>query len=350
MLKRRFAACLMRPEDVEPSDPRLEVVGTFNPGAVAINDEVALLVRVAERPKERREGCVALPRYDMAKGLVVDWIPEDDLTFLDPRVVEVKATGAIRLTFISHLVLAYSTDGRGIDSISYQRFMPEHAYETYGVEDPRITPFGGRYYFTYVAVSKHGACTALASTEDFESFERHGIIFPPENKDVLLFPEQIGGRYAAFHRPNPAVHFSPPEMWVAYSDDLVNWGDHQPFHAGAGTWETDRIGGGCPPFRTAAGWVEIYHGNERITGRVGVYCAGALLLDIDDPQHVLARTTGPIMRPEADFEREGFVPDVVFPTAVIERGERLQVYYGAADAHVGVVEWSKQDLMAALGR
>jgi predicted GH43/DUF377 family glycosyl hydrolase len=290
----------------------------------------------------------ALPRWDAEAGLVIDWEANDGLRFVDPRVVEVKATGVIRLTFISHLLLARSKDGRSLETVDEAEFAPQADYETYGVEDPRFTRLDGRYYFTYVAVSKHGACTALASTKDFRTFERHGIIFPSENKDVVLFPGKIGREYVAFHRPNPATLFTPPEMWLAYSPDLVHWGKHEPFHGGSSEWETGRIGGGCPPIRTEEGWLEIYHGNERSAEGVGVYSAGALLLDLGDPQRVLRRSAHPIMMPEADFECSGFVSNVVFPTGVVERGDVLQVYYGAADSNVGVVEWSKRELLESL--
>jgi len=348
MLERQFNACLVRPSDLAPSDDRLEIVGTFNPGAVTVKGEVVLLVRVAECAREKRDGYTALPRWDTNDGLAIDWIPNEELVFVDPRVVEVKATGTIRITSVSHLAVIRSKDGRVLDAVADTRFMPRESYETFGVEDPRITRIGGRYYFTYVAVSKHGAATTLASTVDFKTFERHGIIFPSENKDVLLFPERIKEEYVAFHRPNPATWFSPPEMWVASSPDLIHWGNHQPFHCGGGAWETGRIGGGCPPVLTDEGWLAVYHGNERAAEGVGMYCAGALLLDREDPRRVLRRTTDPIMVPEADFEREGFVPNVVFPTGIVDRGDTIQAFYGAADACVGVVEWRKSDVLAAM--
>lgn len=348
MLRRLYNECMLRPEDVPVSDPQLEVVGAFNPGAVLTDDGVVLLVRVAEQPKERVDGFMALPRWDQEAGLVVDQIPEADMIVHDPRVVEYRPTGDLRLTFISHIAVARSSDGRTIDRIEDARFVPENPWETYGVEDPRITPIDGRFYFTYVAVSEHGATTALASTEDFQAFERHGVIFACENKDVVLFPERVNGAYAAFHRPNPCMHFTPPAMWLAYSPDLVHWGKHTPFHAGGGHWETGRIGGGCPPIGVDEGWIEIYHGNEKVEGEVGTYAAGALLLDGNDPGRVLGRSQEPIMSPEADFECEGFVSKVVFPTGVIDRGDILQVYYGAADANLGVVEWSKQELVDSL--
>jgi len=327
-------------------------VGTFNPGAVAVGDEVALLVRVAERPRERREGFAGLPRWEPGAGLTIDWVPNDTVRFLDPRVVEVKATGSARLTFVSHLVALRSKDGRSIDSWNGVRFQPQEEYETYGIEDPRITRIGDRFYFTYVAVSPHGAATALASTMDFRTFDRHGIIFPCENKDVLLFPEPVDGEYVALHRPNPSVHFAPPEMWIAHSSDLLHWGRHAVVHAAQGQWETGRIGGGAPPFRTEHGWLEVYHGNEKSPDApgVGVYAAGAFLLDLEHPQRILRRSPDPIMMPEAEFEREGFVHNVVFPTGAVQRDDTLLLYYGAADAYTAVVEFSQAELLAAISQ
>jgi len=350
MLPRLFNACLVRPGDVAPSHPSLEVVGAFNPGAAAVGNKVVLLVRVAERPRERRDGFTGLPRWDPETGATIDWVANDALRFVDPRVVEVKATGLTRLTFLSHLIALWSADGRTIDSFDGVRFQPQEPYETFGVEDPRITPIGDRFYLTYVAVSPDGAATALASPTDFTTFQRHGIIFPSENKDVVLFPETLGGDYVAFHRPNPATLFAPPAMWLARSADLIHWGRHQVVHGGGESWESGRIGGGTPPLRTAQGWLAIYHGNDKTPDDpgVGTYAAGALLLDLDNPAHVLRRSPEPIMRPVTDFERGGFVSDVVFPTGIVPRDDRLLVYYGAADAHTAVVEFALDELLETM--
>jgi predicted GH43/DUF377 family glycosyl hydrolase len=351
MLRRLFSKCLLRPGDISPSRDDLMVAGVFNPGAAEVNGRVALLLRVAEWPKKSREAFVALPRYT-ASGVEVDWVQEDLVEFLDPRVVRYKATGIVRLTFVSHLLVAWSNDGRSVTEIDYTtRFFPEAEEEGFGVEDPRITRIGDTWYFTYVAVSDHGAATALASTNDFKSFHRHGIIFPCENKDVLLFPEKINDDYVAFHRPNPATPFNPPEMWLAYSKNLLDWGRHRPFHGGSGgDWDMGRVGGGIPPIKTERGWLEIYHGNNKTPDQqgVGTYTAGAVLTALDDPSKVIARTRAPFMVPEEDFEKSGFVADVVFPTGVVEREDIYQIYYGAADANTGVVEYSKKELLKLL--
>jgi len=276
----------------------------------------------------------------------VDWLGKDEVAFVDPRVVAVRRTGLKRLTFISHLRVARSRDGRVIDEIEPGRFLPANENEELGVEDPRLTRLDGRFYFSYVAVSRHGAATALASTTDFKAFTRHGIVFPPENKDVVLFPERIRGHYMALHRPNPAQHFSPPEMWLATSPDLIHWGGHVPFLGSAGSWDVGRVGAGAPPLRTEAGWLEIYHGNNRRTSDpgVGIYSAGALLLDLENPRRILA-ARGEVLVPETDYEREGFVPNVVFPTGILEQGETVLVYYGAADSTTAVVELRLRDLL-----
>ena len=124
---------------------------------------------------------------------------------------------------------------------------PSNAYEILGIEDPRITLVNSTYYIDYVAVSPRGVTTYLASTHDFRSFERHGVIFAPENKDVVLFPEQISGKYFALHRPHSAL-FSRNDMWVAESPDLRSWGNHRHLMGlRHGMWDETRIGAGAPP-------------------------------------------------------------------------------------------------------
>ena len=247
LLKRQFEQLLLSPSDLEPLRDDFQIVGVFNPGAIKANGEVILMVRVAERPRERRPGFTALPRWSPDEGLKIDWVADDEIDVVDPRVVKRKADGLVRLTFISHLRVVRCGDGRSVREITDVRFLPESDLEEYGVEDPRITALDGRFYITYVSVSRHGAGTALASTTDFKSFDRHGMIFCPENKDVVLFPERIAGEYVALHRPNAATPFCRPEMWVARSSDLIHWGRHECLHGGGAEWETGRVGAGTPP-------------------------------------------------------------------------------------------------------
>lgn len=349
MIRRLSNTCLCRPADLRPSRDDLEIVGTFNPGAIAFGNEVILLVRVAERPRERRIGHTALPRWQAGAGLSVDWIADVDIDTPDARVVRRKSDGLVRLTFVSHLRVMRSRDGQSIDREDAARFEPQGEFEEFGVEDPRITRIGDTYWITYVAVSRHGPATALASTTDFQTFARHGVIFPIDNKDVVLFPETIGGSFVALHRPVGGTSFTQPEIWLARSTDLFHWGRHEVLLGGGSNWNAGRVGAGAPPIRTANGWLELIHGSSKPSrGGVGTYSAGAVLLDLDEPHRVIRKSSEPILAPEAGFERRGFVPNVVFPTGIVDRGESLLVYYGAADTVSAVAEFSKDEIFAAM--
>jgi predicted GH43/DUF377 family glycosyl hydrolase len=139
-------------------------------------------------------------------------------------------------------------------------------------------------------------------------------------------------------------------MWVARSPDLVHWGAHAPLAIAGGDWQSGRVGAGTPPVRVPDGWLEIYHGNRHPTqpGEVGAYYGGAILLDPDDPARVRRRSPGPFFMPEAEFERAGFVPNVVFPTGVVREQGTLLVYYGAADAFTAVAEFPEQALLDSM--
>ncbi len=200
MIQRLFHQCLIRPDNVKPSREDFEVVGTFNPGVAEFDNTIYLLIRVAEMPREKRDGQIALPRVENRTG-VIDWTQIDTVNIVDERLVRFKSNNFLHLTYISHLRLAKSQDGIKINSIDeIPTIFPEEPYEEFGIEDARITPIGDRFYITYVAVSRYGIVTALASTKDFLHFEKHGIIFPTENKDVVIFPEKIGNNYVEIGR------------------------------------------------------------------------------------------------------------------------------------------------------
>ncbi|WP_231934572.1 glycoside hydrolase family 130 protein [Botrimarina colliarenosi] len=279
----------------------------------------------------------------------VDWTPEVELDLRDKRVVRRKADGIARLTSLSHLRVFRRREG-GSGWTPGPALLPETSAEEYGIEDPRITTIDGLHWITYVAVSRHGAATALASTTDFVAFERHGVIFPPENKDVVLFPRMIEGMHVALHRPTTRTDFCRPEIWLARSPDLLHWGQHQPILCGLNPWESERVGAGPPPIQVDEGWLVIYHGCGPSQGseEVGAYCAGAALLDLNDPTRIVSRSVQPTMRPAVEFERNGFVPNVVFPTGLIDHGARLSVYYGAADTAVGLADLSRDELLSSL--
>ena len=269
------------------------------------------------------------------------------LDVTDPRMVVVD--GRTWLTSISHLRVARSSDGIHFEVEPAPALSPATAYESFGIEDPRITFLDGRHWINYTAVSPYGISTALASTRDFRTFERHGIIFPPPNRDVTIFPERIGGRYAALHRPMPHG-LGEPAIWIGWSSDLKAWGDHQVL-AGPrrGHWDDAKVGGGAVPFRVRAGaqdaWLAIYHG---VSSAPTEYSLGALLLDAHDPARVVARSREPILRPEAPYEREGFFGGVVFTCGVLVEGDTVRVYYGAADGVTAVADLSLAEILSGL--
>jgi len=350
-IHRLFTRCLLRPQDVPPSQDDLSVVGAFNPAAADTPDGVVLLVRIAETPREDRPGWIGLPRWDNDAGrVIIDWVTESEVTREDTRSVRFKYDNVVRLTFVSHLCVVECGDGRAVDRVGPTRFFPHGPLEEFGVEDPRVTKIGDEFFITYVGVSKHGPTTMLATTRDFRSFQRHGVIFCPDNKDVVFFPEKINGRYTVLHRPSISTTLTRPEMWIASSADARAWGGHAPLHRGVQSWEIGRVGAGAPPIRTSAGWLEFYHGNDRRPGetRVGRYSGGLLLLDANEPSRVLGVSQA-VFVPEVDFELNGFVADVVFPTGIIERGDTVLVYYGAADSVSAVTEFRLGDLLDAVG-
>lgn len=243
-----------------------------------------------------------------------------------------------------------SVIGRAVsrDGVVFQRdpvpvLRGEGEQEGRGVEDPRITPLGGQFYLTYTAFGgRHGGDyrIALASSADLSSWERRGVLLDEPNKNGVLFPERIKGRYALLHRRHPAI-------WLAYSDDLRTWDSHHKvLDATPGTWTAARVGAGAVPVRTPEGWLLVFHGADN----QNTYRLGAALLDIDDPSRVLATLPHPVLEPELPWEREGLVPNVVFTCGMLELDDEYWVYYGAADTCVGAAWVKKRTLLEALHR
>jgi predicted GH43/DUF377 family glycosyl hydrolase len=221
---------------------------------------------------------------------------------------------------------------------------PMHKYETSGVEDPRITVIDGTAYIIYTAYSGYGPAMALATTQDFVTFERHGLISEPGNKDGLLFPRKVGGRYVRFDRP---IGNDVGRVWVSFSNDLHYWGDSRAvISPRPGYWDTYRVGASCVPIETEAGWLEIYHGVKMTSGGP-IYRAGVVLLDLEDPSVVIARSNVPILSPRMGYERVGDVNNVVFPSAaIVEDDGEVKVYYGAADTAICVATTTLPKLLA----
>lgn len=169
---------------------------------------------------------------------------------------------------------------------------------------------------------------------DGPRFRRLGIITPyqADDKDVVLFPEKVQGKYAVIHRPanwvGPGYPVERPSIWFAFLDGLPGrmYG-HKLIMQPEEDWEAKKIGAGPPPIKTEKGWLLIYHGVD--WGHV--YRAGAVLLDLEEPWRIIARTRDPILEPKEPYEVEGDVPNVVFPEGAVVIGDELLVFYGGAD-------------------
>ncbi len=254
--------------------------------------------------------------------------------FADGRFIHLLYR-AVDASGISRLGYARTLDGKKIESRSPEPVLtPSGDWEEFGCEDPRITRFDGTFYVTYTAYSRRGPRIALASTKDLLRFEKYGLVGPDRNdKDCVLFPERINGKVAILHRLKSKVQIAYFEGMESLTKSQSFWReyvkhfeDYEVIRAKF-PWEERKVGVGSPPIKTERGWLVIYHG----VSLDRVYRAGAMLLDLDDPKKVVARTTAPILEPETDFEKRGLVPNVVYPDGAVVRDGELLTYYGGAD-------------------
>jgi predicted GH43/DUF377 family glycosyl hydrolase len=206
------------------------------------------------------------------------------------------------------------------------------AYETKGIEDPRVTILEDTCYVVYTAAGDRGPRIALAKTDDCVHYERIALISEPGNKDGILFPRRINGRYVRFDRP---IGNDRGSIWVSYSHDLINWGDSEVvITPRGGYWDDYRVGASVTPIETEQGWLEIYHG-VKMTSAGPIYRTGVVLLDLDDPSRVIKRGDQPILSPREEYERIGDVGNVCFASgAIILDDGYVRIYYGAADTSI----------------
>lgn len=333
------------PADVKASRPEFVVECLLNPGAFMYGGRVGLLLRVCERPAQEK-GWISFPVLDpdAEGGTRIFRFRTDDpkLIASDPRVIIYD--GETCLTTLSHLRLAWSDDGHRFQVEPAPTLAGEGLLESFGIEDCRVTFVDGQYVLTYSAVSPLGVGVGLATTRDWKQFTRHGMVISPANKDAAVFERKFGGDYLMLHRPS-GVTIGGNFIWLARSPNLMHWGQHQCIlRPRRGMWDSQRIGAGAAPIATARGWLEIYHGADSHSR----YCLGALLLGLEDPALVLARSDRPIMEPLEKYETAGFFGQVVFTNGHIVRDDMVTVYYGAADSVICAAEFSIKEILATL--
>lgn len=254
----------------------------------------------------------------------------------------------------SHFTVARSINGIDHWEIDPQPTMiPEpdrFPEEVWGIEDPRITfvPELNRFVITYTSYSRGGPGVSLAMTQDFRSFERFGVIMPPDDKDAALLPHRINGKWALIHRPAGMIG---AHMWLSYSNDLIHWGEHRlMLEARRGAWwDANKIGLCNPPIETPEGWLTVYHGVRQPCSGC-LYRLGLALFDLDHPEICIRRSEEWVFGPEEPYERFGDVGNVVFPCGFVlgEDGETLRLYYGAADTVIGLMTARVSDLLVYL--
>jgi predicted GH43/DUF377 family glycosyl hydrolase len=255
---------------------------------------------------------------------------------------------------LSHLCAARSKNGRDGWIIDERPTFPaepeKYPEELWGVEDPRITFVEelGKYVIAYTAYSKGGPGVALATTEDFRSFHRLGLVMQPDDKDAALLPRRIDGNFALIHRP---MADSGAHVWLSLSPDLSNWGSHKLMLQArrGGWWDANKVGLSPPLIETSRGWLMIYHG-VRHTGGGCLYRLGLALFDLASPDRLLSRGDSWIFGPEAPYERVGDVANVAFPCGytIDADGDGINLYYGAADSTMALATGSIKALLAWL--
>lgn len=279
------------------------------------------------------------------------------------------------------------------EKIIYQSNEPiltsEYRYESHGIEDPRITFLDNKYYMFYTAYDGQSAVVAYAVSNDLKKWDKKGLISPQISydeaedifkqsgvgekytfyeetfrrnrsntvklweKDAMLFPKKINGKYAMIHRVLPGIQICyfdnfdqlTQNFWKDYLKDLKNYLILDPEFS----HENAYIGGGCVPIETDKGWLLIYHSVETNVKKGNIYHASVALLDKDDPTEVKKVLPYPLFSPEHEWEKSGIINNVVFPTATILNGDILSIYYGAADFRIGLRKVIISDLLKELG-
>lgn len=220
-------------------------------------------------------------------------------------------------------------------------FDPAYAY------DPRLVKVEDAYYVTWCTGFGGAPTIGIGRTQDFTSFTRLPNVFLPCNRNGVLFPRRVGGKYLMLSRPSDTGHTPFGDIYLSESPDLVHWGMHKKVMSRhSNWWQNLKIGPGPTPIETTEGWLLFYHGVTN-TCNGYVYSMGAAILDLKEPSKVLYRTKAYLLTPEMPYEITGFVPNVVFPCATLHDAAtgRIAIYYGAADTYVGIAYTEVNELV-----
>ena len=283
----------------------------------------------------------------------------------DGKVYLFERTAATMRPNLCHIGLLVSDDGVHFEHVGDEPVLTPDmvGWPKGSLQDPRVVKIDGTFYMTYAGrpYTGHvgcergfdmaecypeiaaGACnlsrSGIATSTDLIHWKQRNFVTPEglDDRDVILFPEKINGKFAMLRRPS-SIGGTKIEIdgaiWVTYSEDLDNWSEPELIARPEQPWESHKIGGSTPPLRTDEGWLTLYHGVDKDM----VYRVGALLLDLDDPSVVRARTKVPIMQPQEDYETvlSPLIGNVIFPCGNIVRDGIVHIYYGCCDWTIGL--------------
>ena len=361
-----FDQIIFDPRDVDLSkgplagdiDAETYCLGAFNPGLTRLpNGNLLMMVRIAEALKTPiADQKIHSIRWVPSDGTAADagrycldpW-PLEMVDTADPRKFMMRGGGwkVMALTSLSWLLpVELDAEGRSVVDVHYRdAIAPRASYQCYGVEDARISRIGDRWLMTTCSVSPERHSTTLYSSNDARDWLLEGIVLDHQNKDMLIFEDQIGANYWAQTRPLGDLYFAypPGSEWragpsinLATSPDALHWKPHDKpgIRPHSATLATARMGGGAPPVLTDRGWLSLWHGVEPY-GVVGIYRTYWSLLDARDPSVTIATSDTPLLEPAPHLTDEikqlMYLDNVVFTTGIADAGDHYVVASGEAD-------------------
>lgn len=357
---------ILTPSDLPPSDPRLQVIGVFNPTFLAFENRRFILVRVDETANSSAilsqytnlKRTVWIPTASPYKrngiDLVETEVPESYLLEREPILpdsarrssADNKHRSDLLLTYISHLRLA-ELHGDQVEFIDQPVVFPEDEFSIYGCEDPRASLVEGQPFVCYSAIGRFGATSWCARIYPGKPLDARTILLGPDHKHSTMFPERIDSKYYLLSRPLTRSYIRDTGVWLFESTDLAHWGRPTPvLLPRSEMWDSQRVGPAASPIHTPRGWLLFYFGVDCEDS----YHVGAAILDRASPGLVLERTKAPLLSPILDWERVGRRADTVFACGVeiLDGGNSFRLYYGGADTSIGAADISQTALWDAL--
>lgn len=317
---------------VVPGPESWRKVVTFNPGAIYENGKFYLYERAAGSLRPFRTCIGLLKSRDGINFKQVGNVPVFTSEMIgfpegsvqDARVVKIEGK----------FFMCYAMQPYGFDCFPKGFRVPD--YDT--------SKYPGWKNRAYPMITQSG----IAVSDDGIHFKQLCYTSPEniDDRDHALFPEKVNGKYALLRRPLEFVGekygTKQPGIWLSYSEDLMSWSEPKILATAQNEWEGDKIGAAASPIRTEKGWLLLYHGVDK----EAVYKVGAMLLDINDPLKIIARTANFIMEPTEYYEKFGLIiPNVIFPTAIVNKDGIAYIYYGCCDSNISLATVDIKELV-----